>query len=146
MSRPYKPRKVLNPPKMAGFKPHGIALNERTPAVMQLDEYECLRLINYDLLSQAEAASRMNISRPTLSRIYSNALKVIAMAFAEGLSIEIRGGDVEFKNEWFKCVKCFKLIEGLENHVRCSNCSSFSEKELVKINNQARPLKSTEKR
>ena len=34
------------------------------------------------------------------------------------LAIIIEGGNVEFKNDWYKCKKCFKLIQGIENHIK----------------------------
>ena len=55
-------------------------------------------------------------------------------ALVEGLAIEIEGGNVEFAAKWFKCNKCFKLIEGNENHIKCRGCNSYSDKELTNIN------------
>jgi Zn finger protein HypA/HybF involved in hydrogenase expression len=80
------------------------------------------------------AAEKMNVSRPTLTRIHNNALKIIAKAFVECLAIEIEGGNVEFEKDWYKCNKCFKLIEGLENHTKCKDCKTYGNKELIKIN------------
>jgi hypothetical protein len=59
---------------------------------------------------------------------------LIAKAFVEGKAIEIQGGSFEFDKEWFRCRKCYKLIQGLENHSRCQDCSLFGDNELVKIN------------
>ena len=61
-------------------------------------------------------------------------LKKIAKAFVECLAIEIEGGSVEFEKEWYKCKKCFKLIEGLENHIKCKNCTSYNTNELINLN------------
>jgi len=119
---------------MAGFKPFGMPLCDIPAIKLQYDEYESLNLVNYQNLHQDIAAERMNISRPTFTRIYNRALKKIARAFAECASIEIEGGNVQFEKQWYKCKKCFKLIEGLENHTRCKNCSSFGENELININ------------
>jgi len=134
MPRPQKNRKVCNPPKMQGFKPFGIAVCDTIHIVMQYDEYETIKLLNYDKLSQNEAAESMEISQPTLTRIYNSALIKIAQAFVEGKSIIIEGGNFEFEKEWFKCKKCFKLIEGLENHSKCEGCNKFGEEELINLN------------
>lgn len=136
MPRPQKSRKVCNPPKMQGFKPFGIAVCETEHIVMQYDEYEAIKLVNYDNLPQEEAAERMEVSRPTLTRIYNSALKKIAQAFVEGKSIIIEGGNFEFDKDWYKCKKCFRLIEGLDNHVKCSGCNRFGNEELVNLNQQ----------
>ena len=135
MARPQKSRKVCNPPKMLGFKPFGIANCDTESIVMQFDEYEAIKLVNYDNLPQDEAAELMDVSRPTLTRIYNSALVKIAQAFVEGKTIVINGGNFEFTKDWYKCTKCFKLIEGLENHVKCSGCNCYNTNELVKLNN-----------
>lgn len=134
MPRPQKSRKVNYPPKMQGFKPFGIAICETENVLMQYAEYESLKLVSYDNLSQDLAAEKMDVSRPTLTRIYNNALKKIAKAFVEGKCIVIEGGNFEFDKDWYKCKKCFRLIEGLENHTKCEGCSKFGNEELVKLN------------
>lgn len=134
MSRPQKKRKVFNPPKMLGFKPFGIAKCDREQVIMQIDEYEAFKLVNYDNLPQDKAAEMMEVSRPTLTRIYNSALKKISEAFVEGKTIKIHGGNFEFEKDWYKCKKCFKLIEGIENHTRCSNCKDYSFDELINLN------------
>jgi predicted DNA-binding protein (UPF0251 family) len=133
MPRPFKNRKVFNPPKMQGFKPFGIALCDSENVVIQFDEYESLKLLNYDNFSQEEAAEKMNVSRPTLTRIYNSALKKLTQAFVEGKTIFIKGGNIEFDKDWYKCKKCFRLIEGLENHTKCEGCKRFGTEELIKI-------------
>jgi predicted DNA-binding protein (UPF0251 family) len=77
---------------------------------------------NYELLAQDVAASQMNVSRPTFTRIYNRALKQIAISFVEGKVIEIEGGNYELAKDWYRCKKCHKLIEGLENHSKCRDC------------------------
>ncbi len=134
MPRPQKNRKICNPPKMQGFKPFGIAFCETEHLIMQYDEFESIKLVNYDNISQDEAALRMEVSRPTLTRIYNSALKKMAQAFVEGKSIIIEGGNFQFDKNWFKCKKCFKLIEGLDNHVKCKECSRFGVDELMSLN------------
>jgi len=140
MPRPFRNRKICNPPKMAGFKPFGMPMCEIISIKLQFDEYESIKLVDYDNLPQDLAAEKMNISRPTLTRIYNNALKKIAKAFVECLAIEIEGGNVEFDKDWYKCKKCFKLIDGIENHTKCINCTSYGTNELIRIN-QTKSLK-----
>lgn len=134
MPRPIRNRKILNPPKMAGFKPFGMPLSELKTVKLQFDEYESINLVNYQNLSQEIAAVKMDVSRPTFTRVYNRALTKIAKAFVECLAIEIEGGQVEFEKQWYKCKKCFKLIDGLENHIRCKNCKSYGDTELVNLN------------
>jgi uncharacterized protein len=133
MARPQKFRKICNPPKMEGFKPYGMAKCKIVPVILKYEEYESIKLIDYDLLLQDIAAKQMNISRPTFTRIYNRALKTIAKAFVEGKVIEIEGGNFQFEQDWYKCKKCFKLIQGIENHTRCKDCNVYSLKELTRI-------------
>ena len=139
MPRPKQDRKISNPPLMQGFKPYGILHNTLNPLSLLFDEYESIRLLDYEGLTQEQAAVKMNVSRPTLTRIYEKARKTIATAFVEGKIILIEGGNVEFEKQWFRCKRCFKLVGGLENHVRCKNCQSFCKDELTPINNEEIP-------
>lgn len=135
MPRPVRSRKISNPPKMSGFVPYGALINPNNKSVrLHYDEFESIRLVTYLNTPQEEAAGIMGISRPTLTRVYNSALGKIAKAFIECLPIEIEGGSVEFSGDWYKCKKCYKLINGLENHIKCSGCESFSDLELIKIN------------
>lgn len=133
MSRPKQSRKIVSPPLMSGFKPFGVPRSMIDKVVLHYDEYESIRLLDYKGLLQEEAAEKMNVSRPTLTRIYTNARKTIAQAFVEGKMIVIEGGNVDFGREWYRCLKCFKLIDGIENHTPCKNCTSYGNEELSPI-------------
>ncbi len=134
MSRPHKTRQINNPPRMKGFRPYGMSSCMKVSVRLKYEEYESIRLVNYEMLSQDDAAKQMNISRPTFTRIYNKALKIIAKSFVEGKAIEIEGGDYQFDKEWYRCKKCYKLIEGLENHLKCKDCTLYGENELIKLN------------
>ena len=134
MARPQKIRKIASPPAMTGFKPFGLQAYELEVVTLKLEEYESFRMIDYDGLSQDQAAAKMNISRPTFTRLYNRALKSIAKAFVEGRAIEMEGGNFILEREWYRCRKCFRLIEGLENHIPCQGCTRFGKEELIKIN------------
>ncbi|HNX78585.1 MAG TPA: DUF134 domain-containing protein [Prolixibacteraceae bacterium] len=140
MARPEKHRKVFTPPRMYGFKPFGIAICESESVILHFDEYEAFKLVNYDNLSQDEASDLMNVSRPTFTRIYNKALQKIAMAFTEGKAILISGGNIEFDKEWFRCRRCFRLIEGMENHIKCDGCNRYGPDELVSIKDEISPF------
>ncbi len=134
MSRPQQYRRIVSPPLMLGFKPFGIPAKELAKVILRYDEYEAVRLLDYEGLLQEQAAEQMNVSRPTLTRIYESARKTIAQAFVEGKMIVIEGGSVDFGQPWFRCKRCFKLVDGLENHVKCKGCKTFRADELTPIN------------
>ncbi len=133
MPRPKQYRKMVSPPLMKGYKPFGIPRVELESVTLSYDEYEAIRLLDYEGLMQEQASEQMNISRPTLTRIYENARKTIAKAFVEGKMILIEGGNVDFGRQWFRCRKCYKLIDGAENHVPCKNCVSYGNEELTPL-------------
>jgi uncharacterized protein len=133
MARPQKSRTIDTPPQMRGFKPYGIPCNKPRTIKMSFEEYECIKLVGYDKLSQEQAAERMKISRPTLTRIYNKAINTIATGFIEGRTIEISGGNYQFEKDWYRCRKCYKLIEGIENHIKCKGCLIFSKNELINL-------------
>ena len=134
MSRPKQNRKIETPPIMLGYKPFGIPKKTLASVSLLYDEYEAIRLLDYLGMNQEQAAEQMKVSRPTLTRIYENARKTIAEAFVNGKMILIEGGEVSFEKQWFRCRRCFKLVAGLENHIKCQNCSSFGNEELAPIN------------
>lgn len=133
MARPLKSRKVCNPPAMRGFNPYGLPLCSVESVKLSFEEYECIHLINYLGLDQDEVAERMQVSRPTITRIYNKALKTIAIAFVEGKAIEIGGGNYVLDKDWYRCKRCHKLIEGIENHKKCEDCTHFGENELTPL-------------
>ncbi len=135
MARPEKNRRVCKPPKMKGFKPFGIPQCKLEVIQLTIEEYESIRLVNYEMLQQKEAAVLMNISRPTLTRIYNKALKNITKAFVEGKAIVIDGGNYKFEKEWYRCKKCFKLVEEEENHIKCVKNSDKTFEEIIEIKN-----------
>lgn len=134
MARPQKSRKISDPPKMKGFRPFGMQSCVKESLKLKYEEYESLRLVNYKMLPQDAAAKEMNVSRPTFTRIYNKALKLIAKSFVEGKAIEIEGGNYQFDKDWYRCRKCYKLIQGIENHFKCKDCTAYGESELIKLN------------
>ena len=68
--RPKNIRKVNNMPSVAGFRPV-ISNNSCEETIfLHFEEYETIRLCDYEMKTQQEASISMGVSRPTLSRIY----------------------------------------------------------------------------
>lgn len=122
MSRPKQHRKVDAPPLMKGYKPFGIPRSALEAVILNFDEYEAIRLLDYEGLLQEQAAERMNVSRPTLTRIYLNARRSLAKAFVEGKMILMEGGNVEFDQEWYRCKRCHKLVGESVHPLKCKYC------------------------
>jgi uncharacterized protein len=94
MPRPKCYRNVCGVPDKNYFKPRGIPVSELEEVVLCLDEYEAIRLADYEQLYQEEAATRMNISRQTFGRIIETAHKKIADVLMNGKALKIEGGEV----------------------------------------------------
>ena len=62
---------------------------------MTLDEYEALRLLDSEGLTQEQCAVRMNVSRPTVTAIYESARRKVAEVLVHGKRLLITGGCCE---------------------------------------------------
>jgi len=93
-------RRISMLPPMEGFKPFGIPMRELESVVLLFEEFEAIRLADYENLTQEEAAAKMNISRPTFTRLYDKARKTISKAFVEGKAILIKGGSYVTDDYW----------------------------------------------
>ena len=99
MPRPRKMRSVFGEPGATYFKPRGIPMTELEETVLSVEEVEALRLINMDGLEQGEAAKKMEVSQPTLSRILKSARKKLTDALVNGKAIKIEGGSYVMKRK-----------------------------------------------
>lgn len=95
MPRPCKRRWIAGLPQSVVYKPAGIPASALEWLSLGLDEFEAIRLVDYEGLGQAKAAELMGISRPTVTRIYASARRKIAEALTQGKAISIEGGPVE---------------------------------------------------
>jgi predicted DNA-binding protein (UPF0251 family) len=118
-------RKVLNPPIINGFKPYGQESEKlnREPLNLLFEEYEAIRLSDYDALNHHQASVMMGVSRPTFTRIYASALQKVAKAFVEGRQIAIKGGKVYFDSDWYHCNTCKCYFNNPEKERVVENCS-----------------------
>ena len=124
MGRTKKDRRIQMAPTFSGFKPQGVQCNTGEDVCINFEEYEAINLCDYELLTQAEAAKLMNVSRPTFTRIYESVRRKIAKAFIECSSINFEGGNVTFAN-WYKCEHCkitFTLPENADKY--CPFCKT----------------------
>lgn len=119
-----KPRKVVNPPPIKGFKPYGPDLVKagKEPVLMHFEEYEALRLCDYDMYNHHQASAAMGVSRPTFTRIYASARQKVAKAFAEGRQISIDGGKVYFDSDWYSCKSCKCYFNNPQKDVQITQC------------------------
>lgn len=90
--RPRIRRRVWSHPNVNYFKPAGVRMVSLEETILTVDEFEAIRLKDYEGMDQNEAAKKMGISQPTFQRIYESARKKIADALVNGKAIRIEGG------------------------------------------------------
>lgn len=122
-------RKLLNPPTIKGFKPYGRSFGIESLEVVSMlfEEYESIKLCDYDMLTHLEASALMGISRPTFTRIYSSARQKIALALTQGRQLIIEGGKIYYDSDWFHCKNCnseFSNPHKESVNIKCALCGS----------------------
>lgn len=70
---------------------------------MPVEEYETIRLMDYNGLTQQECAEQMNVARTTVQALYVAARKRMAVCLVEGKPLKIIGGDYEVCGENHLC-------------------------------------------
>ena len=110
MPRPTKCRKVCHFPKVLQFRPVQSGA-ERSPVILTVDEYETIRLIDREGLSQEACGEWMQVARTTVQKIYESARKKLAEALVEGVPLHIEGGEFRLcdgRSTGRGCMDCFK--------------------------------------
>lgn len=115
-------------PEFYSYKPVGISVSDAEIIKLTIDEFEAIRLADYEDLYQEDAAERMGVSRQTLGRIVDSAHKKIADAIINGKVIIIEGGNFEINDK--KVHKCQKCRKKNKNNFKIIN--NIKEKELSK--------------
>jgi uncharacterized protein len=71
-------------PSHTCFKPCGVRGRGLETQELRADEFEALRLMDYEGLYQEECAQRMGVSRPTFSRMIAEARRKVADVLVHG--------------------------------------------------------------
>lgn len=108
MARPRKCRAVCHFPRTLSFLPAG-ETGETVPVTLCVDEYEVIRLIDLEGLSQEQCGEKMQIARTTVQQIYASARKKLARMLVDGLPLHIEGGD-------------YRLCNGTSAGCDCKDC------------------------
>jgi predicted DNA-binding protein (UPF0251 family) len=87
--RKRRARCIAFDPAYTCFKPCGRPGRGMETVEVRADEFEALRLMDYEGLYQAECAERMGISRPTLSHTVASARRKVADALLHGKRLVI---------------------------------------------------------
>lgn len=120
MSRPFKCRRICEEPKYNTFAPLGIENAEK--CMISVDEYEAIRLIDFEKKTHQQCAELMGVSRVTVTDMYEKARFKIADSIVNGKILCITGGN-------------YRICEGLVNKccgTRCKKLESVKKLDLKK--------------
>jgi len=132
MPRQRRLRKVVAPPNFKGYKPYGHQKSSHEYIELLYEEYEAIKLADYDLMNHEQAAKLMGISRPTFARIYESARRKIANALVETKEIKTVYGNVIMDKNWYVCNNCmarFTIPKTIKSN-KCPLCA-FEKIELL---------------
>ena len=132
MPRRKRNRRIQVPPVIKGMSVYGIRGRKSNGVILRIEEYEAIRLLDYQNLTQEQAAVHMDVSRPTITRIYEEARNKVATAFVEGRDLIFRGGDIYFDKNWFKCNSCQASFSDYSDDIK--NCPVCNSDDLTSLN------------
>lgn len=128
MPRPRKWKKVCCLPESNLYGPLNRPKVDSEFVVMTVEEYETIRLIDLDGLTQEECAERMHVARTTIQKIYNDARGKLADSLVNGSVLKIEGGDYKLYDESEQLHGC-----GGCRRQRCGQKQMRREEVLTKI-------------
>ena len=123
MSRPQRCRRVCAEPRFSSFEAPGSGSSETI--CLSTDEYEVIRLVDYERKTHEECSKQMDISRTTVTEIYDSARQKIANFLVNGYKLSISGGNYRICDGSTRCCEhgCY----------RSNDMASLRSAEAVKI-------------
>jgi len=116
MARPIRCRRICFEPKYGSFAPFGVKGTEQI--LLTVDEFEAVRLIDYEKRTHEQCAKQMGISRTTVTEMYERARTKIADCLVNGKTLCIFGGNYTLcdGSAWRCCgKKCNRAKYTIEN-------------------------------
>ncbi len=87
MARPKIPRQICGSPAQSCFKPNGVPMGNLEKVFLEADEFEAIRLVDYQGMQQQQAAVEMGVSRQTLANLVKAARKKVADSLLNGKAL-----------------------------------------------------------
>lgn len=118
MPRPQRCRRVCSEPEYSCFEPEGVTNPESV--VLSVDEYEVIRLVDFEKQNHEQCATVMDISRTTVTEIYKRARFKISDCIVNGKQLVISGGNYRICSGKHKscCERpCRKYTENPEKNI-----------------------------
>lgn len=115
MPRPRVGKKVCCLPQNELFGPLDMNSEQTETIVMSVEEYETIRLIDYERMTQEECAQHMKVARGTVQKLYNDARMKISKLLVDGSNVQIKGGDYLLYEEEEKARGCRRCRRGRGN-------------------------------
>lgn len=90
-AKPQRSRRICREPRFDHFSPDGVSGPETVS--LSMDEFEVIRIVDYEKKTHMECAELMDISRTTVTEIYQSARGKIADCIVNGRQLVIEGGN-----------------------------------------------------
>jgi len=126
MARPSRCRRICKKPFFSSFTPCGLYDGEQID--LSIDEYEVIRLIDYEKNTHEQCARQMDIARTTVTEIYERARFKIADSIINGKKLVITGGNYRFcdgNSEYCREKNCRKEMNNMKIAVTFENGQIF---------------------
>ena len=91
MPRPQRCRRICSEPAHPRFQPEGRP--DASCVTLTLDEFEVIRLVDFERRTHEQCAELMDVSRTTVTEIYETARFKLADSIVNGKRLEIAGGN-----------------------------------------------------
>ncbi|WP_163468903.1 DUF134 domain-containing protein [Fusobacterium sp. IOR10] len=98
MARPKKFKNICALPEFDSFRQGSPLMGNFLETILTLEEYETIRLIDYESMTQEECSFQIGVSRPSVQLLYTNARKKISNFIVNGGCLKIEGGSYKICN------------------------------------------------
>lgn len=128
MARPPRCRRICFEPEFDSFAPCGRESAQRV--LLTVDEFEAVRLVDYEKRTHEQCARQMGISRTTVTEMYERARTKIADCIVNGKTLCISGGNYALcDGSAWKC--CGKKCDRAEHAAKAA--AEREESKIMKI-------------
>ncbi|MFX1559395.1 MAG: DUF134 domain-containing protein [Promethearchaeota archaeon] len=127
MPRKKLRRRVTREPPVSVYKPAGIPAKELEEILITIDEFEAIKLSDFEGLSQRDASAVMHISQPTFNRVLASARSKIAQGLVQGYVLRIEGGRYVLADGTgvLECLDCGSTVDmSSDDKSKCKDCGS----------------------
>ena len=122
-------------PPYSQYKPPRIPLTSLQKIIITLEEFEALKLVDYENKPQRKGAVSMGVSQATFNRVLKSGRYKIAEALVKGYALILEGGKIDLSCRVFKCGSCSHQWEPKQQGLP-DTCPICGSEEITRIHNE----------